>query len=35
VSDAKKDETRKRRIAQALEMIREGKGKEDKHRVGT
>lgn len=26
VADAKKEETRKRRIAQALEMIREGKG---------
>lgn len=33
IDDAKKDETRKRRIAQALEMIREGVGKEDKHRV--
>ena len=33
VNDARKDETRKRRIAQALEMIREGVGKEDKHRV--
>jgi hypothetical protein len=33
VNDAKQDETRKRRIAQALEMIREGVGKEDKHRV--
>ena len=33
VSDAKKDETRKRRIAQALEMIREGASKEEKHRV--
>ena len=33
VNDAKQDETRKRRIAQALEMIRDGVGKEDKHRV--
>jgi hypothetical protein len=33
ISDAKQDETRKRRVAQALEMIREGQGKEDKHRV--
>jgi len=33
IIDAKKDETRKRRIAQALEMIREGIGKEEKHRV--
>lgn len=33
INDAKQDETRKRRIAQALEMIREGMGKEDKHRV--
>lgn len=33
IDDAKQDETRKRRIAQALEMIREGVGKEDKHRV--
>jgi hypothetical protein len=33
INDAKQDETRKRRIAQALEMIREGVGKEDKHRV--
>ncbi len=33
ITDAKKDETRKRRIAQALEMIREGVGKEEKHRV--
>lgn len=29
ITDAKQDETRKRRIAQALEMIREGAGKED------
>lgn len=35
VTDAKQDETRKRRIAQALEMIREGKDKEDAHRVGS
>lgn len=34
ISDAKQEETRKRRVAQALEMIREGQGKEDKHRVG-
>lgn len=33
VADGKKEETRKRRIAQALEMIREGMGKEDKYRV--
>lgn len=33
INDARQDETRKRRIAQALEMIREGVGKEDKHRV--
>jgi len=33
IEDAKQDETRKRRIAQALEMIREGVGREDKHRV--
>jgi hypothetical protein len=33
IGDAKKEETRKRRIAQALEMIREGTGKEDKYRV--
>lgn len=33
ITDAKQEETRKRRIAQALEMIREGLGKEDKHRV--
>jgi len=34
ITDAKQDESRKRRIAQALEMIRLGLGKEDKHRVG-
>jgi len=33
INEAKQDETRKRRIAQALEMIREDVGKEDKHRV--
>lgn len=33
ITDAKQDETRKRRIAHALEMIREGVGKEDKYRV--
>ncbi|HMC96805.1 MAG TPA: YdeI/OmpD-associated family protein [Flavobacteriales bacterium] len=33
ITDAKQEETRKRRIAQALEMIREGMGKEDKHTV--
>lgn len=32
VTDAKQDETKKRRIAQALEMIREGQGKEDKYK---
>ena len=31
VTDAKKEETRKRRIAQAFEMIREGQGKNDKY----
>ena len=35
VVDAKTDETRKRRIAQALEMIRDGKSKEDVHRVSS
>jgi uncharacterized protein YdeI (YjbR/CyaY-like superfamily) len=29
ITDAKQDETRKRRIAQALEMIREGAGREE------
>lgn len=33
IVDAKQEETRKRRIAQALEMIRDGVGKEDKHKV--
>ena len=33
ITDAKKDETRKHRIAKALEMIREGVGKEEKYRV--
>jgi hypothetical protein len=33
IADGKKEETRKRRIAQALEMIREGVGKEDKYRL--
>lgn len=33
ITDARKEETRKRRIAQALEMIRDGVGKEDKYRV--
>ncbi|HRH69736.1 MAG: YdeI/OmpD-associated family protein [Flavobacteriales bacterium] len=33
ITDAKQDETRKRRIAQALEMIRDGMGKEDKYKV--
>jgi len=33
ITDAKQDETRKRRIAQALEMIREGLSKEHKHQV--
>ncbi|MBK7382599.1 MAG: YdeI/OmpD-associated family protein [Flavobacteriales bacterium] len=33
ITDAKKEETRKRRIAQALEKIREGVCKEDKHKV--
>ena len=33
VTDAKQEETRKRRIAQALEKIREGESKEEKHHV--
>ena len=33
ITDAAKEETRKRRIAQAFQMIREGEGKEDKYRV--
>ena len=33
ITDAKKDETRQHRIAKALEMIREGVGKEEKYRV--
>jgi hypothetical protein len=33
VTDAKQDETRKRRIAQALEKIREGESKEEKYKV--
>ncbi len=33
VTDAKQEETRKRRIAQALEKIREGQTKEEKHQV--
>ena len=33
ITDAKQDETRKRRIAQALEKIREGETKEEKHQV--
>lgn len=33
ITDARQEETRKRRIAQALEMIREGLAKEDKHTV--
>ncbi len=33
IEDAKQEEIRKRRIAQALEMIRDGVGKEDKHKV--
>ena len=33
VTDARQEETRKRRIAQALEKIREGEGKEEKHQV--
>ncbi len=33
VTDAKQEETRKRRIAQALEKIREGESKEEKHQV--
>ncbi len=34
ITDAKQEETRKRRIAKALEMIREGQGKNDAYRVG-
>ena len=34
VTDAKQEEARKRRIAKALEMIREGQGKGDFHKVG-
>lgn len=34
ITDAKQEETRKRRIAQAFQMIRQGQGKEDKYRVG-
>ena len=33
ITDAKKEETRKRRIAQALEMIREGTSKEEKYKT--
>lgn len=33
ITDAKQEETRKRRIAQALEKIREGESKEEKYRV--
>lgn len=33
ITDAKQEETRKRRIAQALEKIRAGETKEEKHRV--
>lgn len=33
VTDAKQEETRKRRIAQSLEKIREGESKEEKYRV--
>ncbi len=33
VTDAKQEETRKRRIAQSLEKIREGESKEEKHQV--
>lgn len=33
VTDAKQEETRKRRIALALEKIREGESKEEKHQV--
>lgn len=34
IADAAKEETRKRRIAKALEMIREGQAKGDAHKVG-
>ncbi|MEO8069647.1 MAG: DUF1801 domain-containing protein [Flavobacteriales bacterium] len=33
VTDAKQEETKKRRIAQALEKIREGHGKDDKYKT--
>lgn len=33
ITDAKQDETRKRRVAQAYQMIREGKTKNDKYQV--
>ncbi len=33
ITDARKDETRKRRIAQSFEKIREGETKEEKHQV--
>ena len=33
IDDAKKDETRKRRIAEAYQMIREGLGRNDKYKV--
>jgi uncharacterized protein YdeI (YjbR/CyaY-like superfamily) len=34
VSDAKQEESRKRRIAKALEMIREGHCRKDAYNVG-
>jgi hypothetical protein len=34
ITDAKQDETRKRRLAKALEMIRDGQAKNDLHKVG-
>jgi len=34
IAEARQEETRKRRIAKAFEMIHEGQGKEDKHRAG-
>ena len=33
ITDAKQEETRKRRIAQSLEKIREGEKKEEKHQI--
>ena len=32
ITDARQEETRKRRIAESFQMIRQGVGKEDKYR---